>query len=180
MAKYGIYHNRKTKHPSIDVGERPSDQPNGKPKWLNYEMTHSPAAKNTYVEIDNPDGRDCDHPKTFIRKYLRKDRPRCKGRKMPFSLRPEQVSIIDAMLEEREENLNRLRQGKTKTPSQTKEDSVSPALSCESHRKGKPRLDQRRDDGSTGDFGIKPNKTGHVKRRKPRGNNGRGKRWKTR
>ena len=105
MAKYKIIHNKRTNHPSIDVGDEPSDDVGKKPKWLNYEMTHSPTSGDSYQEIDNPNKSDVRHPKSYVRKYLRKDEQRHKGRRYPFSLSDDQESLIDAMLEERRENI---------------------------------------------------------------------------
>ena len=102
MSRYGIFKNKLTRHPSIDVGEETSDQ--GRKTWLNYEMTHSPTSGDSYQEMDNPDRKDKEHPKSYIRRYLRKDRVWAKGKKLGFSLSPQQESIVDSMLAQREEN----------------------------------------------------------------------------
>lgn len=67
-------------------------------------MTHSPTSGDSYQEMDNPDRKDKEHPKSYIRRYLRKDRMWAKGKKLGFSLSPRQESIVDSMLAQREEN----------------------------------------------------------------------------
>ena len=114
MAKYKIIHNKRTNHPSIDVGDESSNDAGKKPKWLNYEMTRSPMSGDSYQEIDNPNKRDVDHPKVYVRKYLRKDEQRHKGRRYSFSLSADQESLIDAMLEERQKNIASQASGQNK------------------------------------------------------------------
>ncbi len=153
MSRYGIFKNKLTRHPSIDVGEETSDQ--GRKTWLNYEMTHSPTSGDSYQEMDNPDPGDKEHPKSYVRKYLRKDRMWAKGKKLGFSLSPWQESIVDSMLAQREENRkamkktdsrngtgNRCRQAADPSKGSARlarNEAVTSAPRLKQHRKGKSR-----------------------------------------
>ena len=69
---FKIYFNKKTRHPSISLSGK------DKEKWENLEMTHNPSGNNKYIDIE------CITPKgpsnSYVRKYVRKDRHRVKGK----------------------------------------------------------------------------------------------------
>ena len=71
---FKIYFNRKTRHPAISLS--------GKEKeiWENMELTHHPTRNHSYIEIvtTSPNGSS----KSYVRKYIRKDKLRIKGKKM--------------------------------------------------------------------------------------------------
>ena len=70
---FKIYFNKKTGHPSISLS--------GKEKiiWENMEMTHHPTAKHSYIDVVtvSPNGSS----KSYVRKYIRKDKPRIRGKR---------------------------------------------------------------------------------------------------
>ena len=97
---FKIYHNRKTRHPSISV--KSGDKKN----WHNLEVTHSPTRPNRYIEIDSllPKRKD----KSYVRMYVRKDKHKVKG----FQYRDYRVSKkseneIKKYLKEHSENKKR-------------------------------------------------------------------------
>lgn len=69
---FKIYFNKKTRHPSISLSGK------DKEKWENLEMTHNPSGDNKYIDIVciTPKGPS----KSYVRKYVRKDRHRVKGK----------------------------------------------------------------------------------------------------
>lgn len=71
---FKIYFNKKTGHPSISLS--------GKEKtiWENMEMTHHPTSNHSYIDIVtvSPNGSS----KTYVRKYIRKDKPRIRGKRL--------------------------------------------------------------------------------------------------
>ena len=72
---FKIYFNKKTRHPSISLS--------GKEKeiWENMEMTHHPTKNDSYIDIViiSPSGRS----KSHVRKYIRKDKRKIKGKPYP-------------------------------------------------------------------------------------------------
>ncbi len=67
---FKIYFNKKTGHPSISLSGK------DKTKWENMEMTHHPS-KDSYIDIECIDSKG--KSKSYVRKYIRKDRPGVKG-----------------------------------------------------------------------------------------------------
>ena len=81
---FKIYKNRKTNHPSISL------KSGDKYFWHNLELTHHPVKKHSFIEIDDP------NPNSFgvayVRRYIRKDKHKCKGfryKKYKVSLKSE-------------------------------------------------------------------------------------------
>ena len=72
---FKIYFNKKTRHPSISLS--------GKEKeiWENMTMTHHPSKNDSYIEIVivSPGGPS----KSFVRKYIRKDKKGVRGKPYP-------------------------------------------------------------------------------------------------
>lgn len=70
---FKIYFNKKTGHPSISLS--------GKDKtiWENLEMTHNPTGKDNYIVIECVS--TCKVTKSYVRKYIRKDKRGVKGKK---------------------------------------------------------------------------------------------------
>ena len=68
---FKIYHNRKTRHPSISL------KSGDKKYWHNLEVTHSPLKNERYLKIDNLNSKD--GRKSYVRKYYRKDKHKLKG-----------------------------------------------------------------------------------------------------
>ncbi len=70
---FKIYFNRKTRHPAISLS--------GKEKeiWENMELTHHPTDNDSYIDIITitRDGLS----QSYVRKYIRKDKQRVKGRR---------------------------------------------------------------------------------------------------
>ena len=70
---FRIYFNKKTGHPSISLS--------GKDKtiWENLEMTHNPTGKDNYINIEciSTNGKT----KSYVRKYIRKDKKGVKSKK---------------------------------------------------------------------------------------------------
>ena len=71
---FKIYFNKKTRHPSISLS--------GKEKtiWENMEMTHHPTKNHSYIDIVtvSPNGSS----NSYVRKYVRKDKLRIKGKRL--------------------------------------------------------------------------------------------------
>ena len=71
---FKIYFNKKTRHPSISLS--------GKEKeiWENMEMTHHPTKNHAYIDIVtiSPNGSS----KSYVRKYVRKDKRGIKGKRL--------------------------------------------------------------------------------------------------
>ena len=72
---FKIYFNKKTRHPSISLSGKEKEM------WENMEMTHHPTKSNSYIEIVIISSNGCS--KSFVRKYVRKDKPGVKGK--PYS-----------------------------------------------------------------------------------------------
>ena len=72
---FKIYFNKKTRHPSISLS--------GKEKeiWENMAMTHHPTKNDSYIDIViiSPNGLS----KSYVRKYIRKDKRRVRGKPYP-------------------------------------------------------------------------------------------------
>lgn len=69
---FKIYFNKKTRHPSISLSGR------DKKIWENMEMTHHPSKSSKYIVVIciSPNGLS----KSYVRKYIRKDRKGVKGK----------------------------------------------------------------------------------------------------
>lgn len=140
MAKYDIFKNRRNRHhPSIEI--KTDSQKN----WLNYEITDSPVAGETYQKLNKNPNRLVD-PKqpAFVRKYLRKDKLKHRGQKLNhYELYPEDKTVIDNMLSERNENLEKQKNGvkrlnHTNGNQATRHNrAASPFVSIKTHRKRK-------------------------------------------
>lgn len=70
---FKIYKNKKTNHPSVSLRQK------DKSKWFNLPMSHSKPSNDAYLEIDDPNPNSPKNSKTFIRKYVRKDKIGVKG-----------------------------------------------------------------------------------------------------
>ena len=72
---FKIYFNKKTRHPSISLS--------GKEKeiWENMVMTHHPTKNDSYIDIVivSPNRLS----KSYVRKYIRKDKKRVRGKPYP-------------------------------------------------------------------------------------------------
>ena len=71
---FKIYFNKKTRHPSISLSGKDAE------KWDNMEMTHHPTRNHSYIDIVtvSPNGSS----KSYVRKYVRKDKYRIKGKRL--------------------------------------------------------------------------------------------------
>ena len=103
MAKYNIYKNKRNRHhPSIEIDV---DENNN---WLNYEITDSPVKGESYQPLCfNPNRLADSNQLCLVRKYLRKDKLRHRGKLLKnYILYPDDIVVIDNMLKEREQNIN--------------------------------------------------------------------------
>ena len=142
MAKYDIYKNKRNHfHPSIEV------QVDEEHNWFNYEITDSPRAGETYQLLHfNPNRLISPDKPALVRKYLRKDKLRHRGKLLKnYVLFPEDISLINKMLFEREQNIEkgkkkngvkRLNHGNGNQASLHKREE-SPFASIKAHRKRK-------------------------------------------
>lgn len=102
MGKYDIFKNKRNKHhPSIEIWI----DING--NWFNYEITHSPKSGESYQLLNkDPNRLSVSNRPCFVRKYLRKDKLKHRGKKLNhYKLFPEDEFLINKMLIEREENI---------------------------------------------------------------------------
>ena len=85
---FKIYKNRKTNHPSISIKQR------NRRYWWNMPITHSKPTKDTSLEIDDPHPKAKTGSKTYVRRYIRKDKRKVKGhpyREYILSKKPEMI-----------------------------------------------------------------------------------------
>ena len=91
---FKIYFNKKTRHPSISLS--------GKEKeiWENMEMTHHPTSNHSYIDIVTVSSSG--KSKSYVRKYIRKDKHGVKGKRLHrVSLNNSSESKIKSYLKER-------------------------------------------------------------------------------
>ena len=71
---FKIYKNKKTNHPSVSIKQK------DKSKWFNMPMSHSKPLHDAFIEIDDPHPNSPKGSKSYLRKYVRKDKLGIKGR----------------------------------------------------------------------------------------------------
>ena len=69
---FKIYYNKKTRHPAISLSGKEKEV------WENMEMTHHPSKHDSYIEIITVSTNNSS--KSFVRKYIRKDKPGVRGK----------------------------------------------------------------------------------------------------
>lgn len=82
-----IYRNKKTRHPSISIRQK------DKTKWHNMPMSHSKPKHLSYIKINDPHPYAKTGNKTFVRKYIRKDKKGVRG----FLYKDYRLSIEDEL-----------------------------------------------------------------------------------
>ena len=93
---FKIYKNKKTNHPSVSIRQR------NRRYWWNMPMTHSRPTKDTSLEIDDPHPKAKKGSKSYIRRYIRKDKRKIRGhRYRDYVLSKESEKIIKRYLKEK-------------------------------------------------------------------------------